>query len=81
VDEFIQAMGAVSNRKEFHKAILLQNEAENQNKLLVGAVGRAVPPGNARPLELTPMLGEVSESTLHSANDLLQSARTANAGK
>jgi len=35
--------------------------------------------GDGRLLELAQMLGEVSESTLHSANDLLQSARTASA--
>jgi DNA repair protein RecN (Recombination protein N) len=37
--------------------------------------------GDERLLELAQMLGEVSESTLHSANDLLQSARKASAGK
>jgi len=37
--------------------------------------------GDARLLELAQMLGEVSDSTLHSANDLLQSARKASAGK
>jgi DNA repair protein RecN (Recombination protein N) len=37
--------------------------------------------GDERLLELAQMLGEVSESTLHSANDLLQSARTASGKK
>lgn len=37
--------------------------------------------GDGRLLELAQMLGEVSDSTLHSANDLLQSARAASAAK
>ena len=37
--------------------------------------------GDERLLELAQMLGEVSESTLHSANDLLQSAKAASKGK
>ncbi len=37
--------------------------------------------GDERLLELAQMLGEVSESTLHSANDLLQSARAASGKK